>query len=129
MPRRKGATPAQFITASQALHYLANPKRSTSKAGHAGKALWDIAQARLIRAHIKGTITLIGRKVDVADFDGKPHPFERIPNQYFAHDVILGDSLIACPRRNRVPGTREIWRDVKMARSEFETEFKSASAE
>lgn len=34
-----------------------------------------------------------------------------------------------CSRRNGMPSSREFWRDVKMARSEFESEFKSTSAE
>jgi hypothetical protein len=126
--------PAEFITASQALHFLADPKRGASRedAGNAGRASegrWDMAQARLIEAHVKGRINLIGRKGDVADFDGKLGPFARIPNRYFAYDVILGDSLIARPRRHGPPATRKIWRDVKMARSEFEAAFKSTSAE
>lgn len=125
MPRKKGSTPAEFVTASQAIQWLAKPNRSAAK----HETSWDSAQARVIRAHVNGRINLIGRKEDVTGLAGKPTPLERIPSKYFAHDVVLGDSLFARPHKKGPPVTRETWRDVKMARSEFEAEFKHTSAE
>ena len=130
MPRKN--IPGYFFTATQVLNYLANPKQSASANANESRpseANWEKAQARLIKAHLKGKINLIGRKVDVGDFYAKPGPFERIPNQYFAHDAVLGDSLIARPSPVGVPIIREIWHEVKMKRSEFEAEFKSESTE
>jgi hypothetical protein len=129
MARKKGSTPAEFITASEAIRYLADPKHGASRSGRASETRWDEAQARLIKAHVKGRINLIGRKGDVGDFDDKPGPFKRIPDKFFSRDVILGDSLITRPPRKGLPATRKIWREVKMTRNEFEAEFKSASAE
>lgn len=126
------AIPAEFITPSQALDYLAGPKGPSLRlyaTGRRGETRWDMAQACLIKAHIEGRVNLFGRKGDVSNLDAKSDAFERIPNEYFAHDVILGDSLVAPPRQRGQLATAEFWRDVRMPRLEFEEEFKSSSAE
>jgi hypothetical protein len=88
-----------------------------------------MAQACLIGAHIEGRVNLVGRKGDVSDLDAKSDTFERIPNEYFEHDVVLGETLVAPPRRPGQLADAEFWRDVKMPRTEFEAAFKSSSAE
>jgi hypothetical protein len=123
--------PAEFITASQALDFLVGPNGPPLHpyaTGHPGETRWEMAQACLISAHTEQRINLIGRKGDMSNLDARSRAFERIPNEYFAHDVVLGDSLVAPPRRGgRTNG--EFWRDVKMRRKAFEAEFKFSSAE
>ncbi len=126
------ATPAEFVTATQALDYLVGPKGPALHhyaTGRRGETRRDMAQACLIKAHIEARVNLVGRKGDVSNLDAKSDAFERIPNEYFAHDVILGDSLVAPPHRRGQLANAEFWRDVKMPRQEFEAEFKSSSAE
>lgn len=126
------AIPAEFITPSQALEYLTGPE-SPSLRPHAtnrrGETLMDMAQARLVKAHISGRVNLIGRKGDVHDLDAVSNQFERIPNAFFAPDVILGETLVVPPPRPGKPASGEFWRDVKMPRKEFEATFKPESAE
>lgn len=123
--------PAEFVTASQALDYLVGPKGPELHpyaTGHPGETRWEMAQACLIKAHKEKRINLIGRKGEMSNPGARSSAFARIPNEYFARDVILGDSLVAPPRRGgRANG--EFWRDVKMRRTEFEAEFKTSSAE
>jgi hypothetical protein len=124
--------PAEFVTPSQALDYLAGPKGPPLRlyaTGRPGETRWDMAQACLIKAHIEGRINLVGRKGDVANLDAQSDAFERIPNEYFARDVVLGDTLVAPPSRRGQLADAEFWRDVKMPRVEFEAAFKSSSAE
>jgi len=126
------AIQAEFVTPSQALGYLAGPKGPPLRAyatGRRDETLWDMAQACLIKAHIEGRVNLAGRKGDASNLEAKSDAFERIPNEYFAHDVILGDSLVAPPHRRGPLANAEFWRDVKMPRREFEAAFKSSSAE
>jgi hypothetical protein len=80
------AIPAEFVTPSQALDYLAGPESSSLRshaAGRRGETPLDMAQARLIKAHIAGRVNLVGRKGDVNDLDAVPDAFERIPNEFF----------------------------------------------
>jgi len=126
------AIQAEFVTPSQALEYLAGPKGPPLRqyaTGRRHETLWDMAQACLIKAHIEGRINLVGRKGDVSDLDAKSDSFERIPNEYFEHDVVLGETLVAPPRRPGQLADAEFWRDVKMPRTEFEAAFKSSSSE
>ena len=126
------AIQAEFVTPSQALDYLSGSKGPPLRAyatGRRGETRWDMAQACLIKAHIEGRVNLVGRKGDVSDLDTISTALERIPNAYFAHDVILGDSLVAPPSRRGEHANAEFWRDVKMPRREFEAAFKSSSAE
>lgn len=126
------AIPAEFVTPSQALDYLAGPERPSVRphaTGRLGETPWDMAQARLVKAHIAGRVNLVGRKGDVNDPDAVADAFERIPNDFFAPGIILGDTLVAPTRRRGKPASGEFWRDVKMPRAEFEATFKSASAE
>jgi hypothetical protein len=123
---------AEFVTPSQALDYLTGPKGPPLRAhatGRRGETRWDMAQACLIAAHVEGRINLVGRKGDVSDLDAKSDAFERIPDEYFEHDVVLGDSLIASSYRRGKHAVAEFWRDVKMTRVEFEAAFKSSSSE
>ena len=130
--RKPTATPAEFITPSQALAYLAGPKGpplSHHATGRRGETRRDMAQACLIAAHIEGRINLVGRRGDVNDLDARSDALERIPNDYFEHDIVLGDTLVAAPSRPGQLASAEFWRDVKMRREEFEAEFKSSSSE
>jgi hypothetical protein len=135
-PRRPhkppAAIPAEFIMPSQALAFLAGPKGpplGPYATGRRGQTPWEMAQACLIKAHIAGRVNLVGRKGDVGNLDAIPDVFERIPNDFFAPDVLLGDSLVAPPRRRGEQASGEFWRDVKMPRVEFEAAFKSVRAE
>ncbi|HLY05991.1 MAG TPA: AP2 domain-containing protein [Rhizomicrobium sp.] len=123
--------PAEFITASQALDYLVGPRGPPLHpyaAGHRGETRREMAQACLIKAHTEQRIALVGRKGDMSNPAARSRAFERIPNEDLSRDVILGDSLVATPRRSgRANG--EFWRDVKLRRKEFEAEFKFSSAE
>ncbi len=126
------AIPAEFVTPSQALDYLATPESSSvrpSASGRRDETSWDMAQTRLIKAHIAGRINLVGRKGDVNDPDAVAEAFERIPNEIFAPGIILGDTIVAPPHRRGKPASGEFWRDVKMPRKEFEATFKPMSAE
>lgn len=130
--RRPQRSPGKFITASQALQSLADPEGSAlgpSAAYCTSEARWVMAKAALIAAHTKGALNLLGRKGEVAPLGTKANAFERIPNQTFAQNVILGDNLIARPGGRGSPAAREFWRDVKMPRHEFEAEFKFSNAE
>ncbi|HEX4158787.1 MAG TPA: AP2 domain-containing protein [Rhizomicrobium sp.] len=124
--------PAEFVTPSQALEYLTGPEGSSLRphaTSRRGETPWELAQARLIRAHIAGRVNLVGRKGDVNDLDAVSDVFERIPNEIFAPDIILGDTIVALPTRRGKPASGEFWRDVKMPRKEFEAAFKPSSAE
>jgi hypothetical protein len=124
--------PAEFVTPSQALDYLVgaeSPSVRAPAAGRRGETALDKAQARLIKAHIAGRVNLVGRKGDVHDLDAVTDAFERIPNDIFAPGIILGDTIVAVPRRRGQPASGEFWRDVKMPREEFEAAFKPESAE
>ncbi|HTT82111.1 MAG TPA: hypothetical protein VMF67_01380 [Rhizomicrobium sp.] len=126
------AIPAEFITPSQALEYLADqesPSLQPDATGRRGETPLDIAQARLIKAHIAGRVNLVGRKSDVNDLDAVADAFERIPNDFFAPGIILGDTIVAPLRRRGKPASGEFWRDVKMPRMEFEATFKPERAE
>jgi hypothetical protein len=126
------AIPAEFVTPSQALDYLAGPESSSLRphaAGRRGETPLDMAQARLIKAHIAGRVNLVGRKGDVNDLDAVTDAFDRVPNEFFAPGIILGDTIVAPPRRRGQPASGEFWRDVKMPRGEFEAAFKPARAE
>lgn len=123
--------PAQFISASQALDYLAGPKGPPLQphaSGRRGETRREMAQALLIKAHKAGRVNLLGRRGDMNNPGAGSRAFERIPNEFFSPDVILGDSLVAPPGR-RGRANEEFWRDVKMPRKAFEAEFKPVSAE
>ena len=122
--------PAEFVTPSQALEYLTGPEGSSVRAtGRRGETPWEMAQARLVRAHIAGKVNLVGRKGNVNGLDPAPDTWERIPNEIFVPDIILGDTVVALPRRHGQPASGEFWRDVKMPRKEFEAAFKPMSSE
>jgi hypothetical protein len=123
--------PAEFVTPSQALEYLTGPEASsrTPAAGSGSRTPWDLARVRLIRAHVTGKINLVGRKGHVNGPDAAPDVFERIPNEILVPDIILGDTIVALPRRHGQPASGEFWRDVKMPRKEFEAAFKPVSSE
>ena len=124
--------PAEFVTPSQALDYLAGPESPSPRPharGRQGETPWDIAQARLIKAHIAGRLNLVGRKGHVNGPDAVADAFARIPNEIFAPGIILGDTIVAPPRRHGQPASGEFWRDVKMPRKEFEAAFKPVSSE
>jgi hypothetical protein len=126
------AIPAEFITPSQALDYMAGPNGPPLRPHAAGRRTetpWELAQARLIKAHLAGRVNLVGRQGDVNDLDAVPDGFERIPNDVFVPGIVLGDTLVALPGRRGRPATGKFWRDVKMPREEFEAAFKPVSAE
>lgn len=123
--------PAEFVTPSQALDYLTGPEGSSrsQSTGRRGETVWDIAQARLIRAHIAGKVNFVGRKGDVNDIGAVAGEFERIPNEIFAPGIVLGDTVTAPSGRRGKTASAEFWRDLKMPRKEFEAAFKPISAE